>query len=216
MDKPQEIVIKLLSDSTIGTNYRTSGRVDIEIDYTDEGLPIIRGKIIHGLLRDSWLSMAKYFKELQRAAERILGPEGGLMERAILRIGDATLNEDVIKWAHYAVNRRENPLHPMLILESLTDVRTQTSIDQRTGSAKEGSLRSSRVILRETEFYAPLQWYENPTEDDLCCLLMCVWTTRHAGLGRNRGRGFIQMNLKPIDEQLLFKQIEKRCKGEEK
>src|SRR5690554_4910085 len=89
--RPERIVIELLSDTTFGRGEGTPGKVDVEVEHDAYGLPMLGGKALRGLLRDSWLSMQARFPELQVAGRRVFGPHGDLEETAILRIGDATL-----------------------------------------------------------------------------------------------------------------------------
>ena len=58
-----------------------------------------------------------------------------------------------------------------------------------------------RVILRETVFWAPLEFVTEPQPDELALLAACVKALRHAGTGRNRGRGRVQAELLDKDGQ---------------
>jgi hypothetical protein len=49
--------------------------------------------------------------------------------------------------------------------------------------------------LRGLHLEAPLVWLDQPTPQDLQCLALACLATRHAGLGRNRGRGHIRVTL---------------------
>ena len=133
MPPPQALVIELLSDTTFARGEGTAGVVDVEVDHDDLGLPVVRGKRLHGLLRDAWLSMRRHFPELAQAACRVLGEEADLDERSILRIGDGTLPEEVRTWVRYAVGREGHPLRPEQVLTTLTDVRRQTAVSRATG-----------------------------------------------------------------------------------
>jgi hypothetical protein len=183
--------VKLLSDATFASGEGTPGLVDVEVSATREGLPYLRGKTLHGLLREAWLAMRSVFPELAEAGERLLGVEGDRDETAVLRIGDAHLDGQTMAWARYAVGRSRSPLHPQEILGSLTDIRTQTARSRSTGAPAEGTLRSTRVILRGTAFDAPLSFHPTAGNDELRCLALCALATRHGGLARNRGRGLL-------------------------
>jgi hypothetical protein len=75
------------------------------------------------------------------------------------------------------------------VLNSLTSIRHQTAIDEKTGASKDKSLRAIRVILRETPFEADISFIQNPSGMDLPLLAACVKALKKAGTGRNRGRG---------------------------
>ncbi len=192
MSAPSRLAVELLSDATFASGEGTPGLVDVEVTATRDGLPYLRGKTLHGLLREAWLEMRGAFPELAGAGERLLGLEGDLEETALLRIGDAHLDDDAVAWARHAVGRSRSPLHPQQILASLTDVRTQTARSRSTGAPEPGTLRSSRVILRGAVFEAPLAFEPAPGAEELRCLALSVLATRHGGLARNRGRGLLR------------------------
>src|SRR5690606_30147597 len=67
---PTRIVIELLSDTTFGRGEGTPGTVDVEIEHDTYGLPMLGGKSLRGLLRDTWLSMQEHFPDLSDAGRR--------------------------------------------------------------------------------------------------------------------------------------------------
>ena len=198
MADPENITITLLSDTTFGRGEGTVGEVDVEVEHDKDGLPFIGGKVLHGLLRDTWLSMQDCFPNLKEAAKSVLGQEAELAEDAILKIRDAVLPDDVRDWVHYAVHRgteRLERLSPQQILRSLTDIRRQTAQSRETGAPEQTTLRTSRVVVRDITFAALLEWRRTPTPDEQKVLALCALGIRHGGLGRTRGRGFFQMTL---------------------
>lgn len=195
MSDPTYLTIELLSDTTFARGEGTAGIVDVEIDHDDYGLPLLRGKRLHGLLRDAWLSMRTHFADLANSARRVLGEERDLAEQSIVRIGDGVLPEDVQHWVRYAVDRERHPLRPEQVLATLTDIRRQTAVSRKSGAPEETTLRSSRVTLRGLRFAAPLLWLNKPDEQDIRCLALCALALRHAGWQRNRGRGFLRVTL---------------------
>ena len=195
MPPPQTLTVELLSDTTFARGEGTAGAVDVEVDHDDLGLPLVRGKRLHGLLRDAWLSMRPHFPELAEAACRVLGEEADLDERSILRIGDGILPEEVRTWVRYGVGRERHPLRPEQVLTTLTDIRRQTAVSRATGAPEQTTLRSSRVTLRGVRFTAPLHWLAEPGHDEVRCLALCALALRHGGWQRNRGRGFLRVTL---------------------
>lgn len=128
-----------------------------------------------------------YKKEdvFNNAAKNLFGCSGSSdSEKSIVHIGDARLPHDLQKAiAHNTGLNREQ------VLNSLTAIRHQTAIDEKTGASKDKSLRSMRVILRDTPFEADISFIQNPCDMDLPLLAACVKALKKAGTGRNRGRG---------------------------
>lgn len=193
MESPQRLVMALLSDTTFGRGEGTVGEVDVEVEHDDLGLPFLGGKALHGLLRDAWLTMAAAFPTLMPAAERLLGPSGDLAEMAILRIGDAVVEDGVRQWIAAAVRNQDHPLAAADILRALSDIRWQTSEDRKTGGPATGTLRTSRVVIRGLKLEAQLGWLAQPGSEELRVLALAALGTRHAGIGRNRGRGHVSL-----------------------
>lgn len=192
---PSHIVIELLSDTTFGRGEGTPGAVDVEIEHDTYGLPMLCGKSLRGLLRDSWLSMQEHFPDLLDAGRRVLGPHGDVDETAILRFGDAMVEESARAFFVAAVEREHHPLPASAILAALTEIRQQTSEERQTGAPARTTLRSTRVALRGLKLVARLSWLAEPSRADCQCLALVSLATRHAGLGRNRGRGHVRLTL---------------------
>ena len=189
---PRSITVDLLSDTTFYQGGGTPGVVDIEIQHDELGLPYLSGKTVRGLILDSWLSLCGYFPELEQAAKRIFGSPGEMFPTSILRIGDAVVASNVREWVTWA--ERGQP-HYARTSYRFTDVRFQISQDRDTGVPKKGTLRATRVIIRGVRLESPLIWLEEPTQDELRCLALGVLACRHAGLGSNRGRGWVSLSL---------------------
>lgn len=195
MSVPNRLVIELLSDTTFGRGEGTAGAVDVEVEHDAFGLPVLGGKALRGLLRDAWLSMQGHFPDLHAAGRRVLGPHGDLDETAILRIGDAVIEQPTRGFFVAAVEREDHPLSPAAILASLTEIRFQTSEERTTGAPARTTLRSTRVVVRGLTLAAPISWLAAPDALDTKCLALAVLATRHAGLARNRGRGHLRITI---------------------
>ena len=192
--RPASLTVELLSDATFGCGEGTAGEVDIEIEHDELGLPCLGGKALHGLLRDAWLAMAPHFPALGAAARRVLGPTADRDETGVLRVNDALVDEATRAWVAWAVRRQPDPVDPKEVLRALTDIRYQTARD-RAGAPATATLRASRVALRGLVLTSRLEWLEAPSEQDVRCLALCALAVRHAGLGRNRGRGHLRVSL---------------------
>ncbi len=194
MTAPSRLQVELLSDTTFGRGEGTAGEVDVEADHDALGLPLIRGRLLHGLLRDAWLTMGRHFADLEGPARQVLGVEGDPAEAALLRVGDAVLPAEVRAWVRHAVGRRDHPLTPDQVLRTLTAVRRQAARDRLGGASGEG-VRSSRVVLRGLRLAAPLDWLAPPEPGHVQVLALCALAVRHGGLARSRGRGHLQVTL---------------------
>jgi len=195
MKQPQHLLIRLLSDSHFGMGAGTAGLVDREIDHDEYGMPIINGKSIHGLLKDSWLTMHKHFPELISAAKRILGEPKLHQDSAILHISNATLPLEISKIIKTAILRKDHPLTPDMILDVFTDIRIQTSQNRENGAPAKETLHSIRVLTRGIILRSELNWLVIPNSDDIKVLSLMLLGTRHAGLERNRGLGLVELSL---------------------
>ena len=187
--------ITLESDATFGRGDGLAGVIDQEVEHDEFGLPYLRGRALKGLLVEECANILYAFDQqnselaskYREVADRLFGQPGSeLDDSASLRIGNACLPDDLRDAVQAEVDAKR--LTRMDVLESLTDVRRQTAMDE-TGKPDEHSLRSTRVVLRGTPFVAPLAFFSPPGDTDLALLSACVKAFRRAGTGRNRGRG---------------------------
>lgn len=190
----RNLTIELLSDTTFGSGRGSPGEVDQDIIQDELGLPMIPGKIIHGLLRDEWLAMEPLFPHLANAAERVLGVERDLAETSILRLGNARLPDDVLTHCQAAC-AGDSRINAKVLFRVLTAIRSQTATDRVTGAPERTTLRQSRVARTGLLFHAPLTWLGKPNQDEETVLALAVLAIRHAGTGRTRGRGHVRCTL---------------------
>jgi hypothetical protein len=199
--------LRLESDATFGRGEGLAGLVDEEVEYdTATGLPFVRGRTLKGLLVEECANLlfalqtagSHALPRLETAAERLFGrPGGGLQGAALLHFGPALLPEQLRNAVSDEIDRGQ--LKPAVVLESLTAIRRQTAIDEASAAPEKGSLRSMRVVLCQTSFRAWLDFASDPGADDLALLAACTLSVRRGGIGRNRGRG--RLNLQLLDEQ---------------
>jgi hypothetical protein len=198
-----ELRLLLLSDATFGRGDGIAGLVDEEVEHdTATGLPFLRGRTRKGLLVEECANILYALRQqglpalscLEEAAHFLFGQAGStLADDASLHVGAAQLPDDLIQAVAAHVRRKQ--LIPAEVLDSLTAIRRQTAVDDATGAPDEGSLRSMRVILRQTRFAARLRFDSSPSPHALGLLAACVQALRRAGTGRNRGRGRLEARL---------------------
>ncbi len=201
-----QLRLRLESDTTFGRGEGLAGLIDEEVEYDlATGLPFVRGRTLKGLLVEECANLmyalqaadAPALLRLQEAAARLFGsPGSGPESAARLHIGPALLPQELSDAVHSAIEH--NGLSPTDVLESLTAIRHQTAIDEQSAAPEEHSLRSMRVVVRQTEFSAWLDFDHDPATNDLELLAACVFSARHGGMGRNRGRG--RLSLRLLDE----------------
>jgi CRISPR/Cas system CSM-associated protein Csm3 (group 7 of RAMP superfamily) len=199
--------LRLESDATFGRGEGLAGLVDEEVEYdAATGLPFVRGRTLKGLLVEECANLlfalqtagSPALPTLEAAAERLFGrPGSDLQSAALLHFSPALLPEQLRNAVRDEIDRGQ--LKPAVVLESLTAIRRQTAIDEASAAPEKGSLRSMRVVLRQTSFRAWLDFASDPGADDLALLAACALSVRRGGIGRNRGRG--RLNLQLLDEQ---------------
>lgn len=188
-----ELKVELISDATFGRGDGVAGLVDTEVEYdTETGLPFIRGRVLKGLLTEECANilfvLKKTSRQLEDSALFLFGKSGSLLSgEGQMHVGSALLPAELRRAV--ASDIRRNDLTPTEVLESLTAIRRQTSINEKSGAPEKESLRSARVVLRETTFSATLDFATPPSDDALALLAACVSSLRRGGTGRNRGRG---------------------------
>lgn len=205
--------LKLISDATFGRGDGVAGLVDAEVEYDAEtGLPFVRGRVLKGLLAEECANIIFAVEEsnpaaaarLERSAKFLFGQAGSVLEDgALMHVGAGTLPHELTEAV--AVNIKRGELFSADVLESLTAIRRQTAVDESTDAPDDGSLRSLRVVLRDTVFTSTLDFDRDPQSDDLALLAACVLSVRRGGTSRNRGRGLLQAWLN--DEQFTKSQF---------
>jgi CRISPR/Cas system CSM-associated protein Csm3 (group 7 of RAMP superfamily) len=192
--------IKLLSDTTFGRGDGLAGLVDQEVEYDASGFPYLRGRTLKGLFTeecDNYIAAIVDQTErsrLEDAACHLFGaPGSALSDAGKLSFGDACLPQDLRLAVQSQIEAKEITVHE--VLNSLTTIRRQTAIDDRTGIANRGSLRSTRVILKDLTFQAHLYFQHSPDDAMKQVLAIGAFALRRVGTSRNRGRGKVQCTL---------------------
>jgi hypothetical protein len=201
--------IKLISDTTFGRGDGVIGIVDTDVEHDAKtGLPFVRGRVVKGLLVESCADIlyaagqfvsGQNLGDLERAARWLFGTAGsGIEASGHMHIGSAKMDDALASYI------TQLDLRPQETLATLTAIRAQTAMDDATGAPAVGSLRASRVIVRETTFTSSITFSADPPSSVLPLLAACAAGARRAGVGRNRGRGHIQMTLltKPDNDYL--------------
>ena len=190
-----ELQFELVSAATFGRGDGVAGLVDREVEHDAYGLPFLRGRTLKGLLAEECanilFALSKQGKDEQwrQVAYALFGNPGSLLnDLGQMRVGDGRLPEKLRESVKIALSDKDKPFSKDEVLESLTAIRRQTSMNEH-GAPEPHSLRSMRVILPGAIFEAKLEFAQTPEENSLALLTACVLAWRRAGTGRNRGRG---------------------------
>ena len=192
-----QLHFRLLSDATFGRGEGVPGEVDAEVQHDDLGMPYFGARALKGVLAqecaDLLYALDQKSKEDRwwQAAAMLFGRPGSSNDDAgALIVGDAQLPPKLRQAIAYAVIKQG--ISRSQVLASLTTVRKQTANSVETGVPMDQTLRAMRVVLRGTEFIAPLRFRTTVSEDALALLAACVASLRRLGMGRNRGRGEVE------------------------
>ncbi len=196
-----KLEITLLSDATFGRGDGVAGLIDAEVEHDEYGLPYLRGRTIRGLLVEECANVfyalaghSALLAQLGTTASQLFGCAGSTAEEmGKLKFGSATLPENFRTAVASEIKNKR--LTKEEILNSMTAIRRQTAIET-TGAPLKNSLRSMRVVLRDTTFISTLTLDDRIDEQAACALLAaCVLGLRRGGTGRNRGRGRLSCKL---------------------
>jgi len=199
------------------------GFIDNDVVHDELGLPYIPAKRIKGILVEHALDIAHSLKSLQGIDKSIsyedqnvynlFGLQGS-KESCPFIIDNAYLSnhDELSQWLKWAEFGAPMFVSPERVLSLYTSTRTQTAIGSDSTNSKEGanmggadehSLRIHRVLRRGLCFYANIEILE---EKYLDLLILAVQVSRHLGLNRNRGLGWVSMSLIDDSDDPLFKE----------
>jgi CRISPR/Cas system CMR subunit Cmr4 (Cas7 group RAMP superfamily) len=212
--------IYLRSEATFGRGDGVAGLLDQEVEHDAYGFPYLRGRTLKGVLSEECDNIVAMLPDTNlvdwnAALVRLFGTSGSTRDTmANWHFGDACIPESLRQAvaqqldkddADDATDDEEPPLEFTSndILESLTTIRRQTSINAETGTPEDGSLRSMRVVIRGLVLVSQITVMAHPERDepsvDACLLAAGCLALRHIGAGRNRGRGWVSCSLHDAD-----------------
>lgn len=204
MAEELRLEITLLSDATFGRGDGVAGLIDAEVEHDEYGLPFLRGRTIKGLLVEECANLLYALSAipsveaqaaldaLSETASSLFGEAGSTTsDMGLLKVGAATLPESFRQAiASELSSEKPNKLSKEEVLAAMTAIRRQTAVSIETGAPLKNSLRSMRVVLRETAFVALLTLEGGIDAKPARALLSaCAMGLRRGGTGRNRGRG---------------------------
>lgn len=212
------LTFNLKSDATFGRGDGVAGLIDREVEHDRYGLPFLRGRTLKGLLCEEADNLIYALQQAGQNVERwqevratLFGEPGSKQKSgAVIHYGRAQLPESLRE----TIIRSEPQLEREEVLGALTALRRQTAIEP-DGVPAEGSLRTMRVILRDTDFEARLTCQRALEPDEEALLAAATLAFRRAGTGRNRGRGRLAADLLDERGQSVLMNAYSRFIGEE-
>lgn len=201
------ILLTPTSDATFSSGDGVAGLLDREVEYDAvTGLPYLRGRTLKGLLGEEadniLFSLARVEEQSPQqnrvstwlAIRTLLFGETGSDNTVsgLLHFGPARVPDGIRRSVVEAIERHQ--ISAQDVLASLTAVRRQTA-NTAEGIPVDGSLRTMRVVLRQTPFQARVVSKRALDQQEEAFLAATVLALRRAGTGRNRGRGRLQTDL---------------------
>ena len=197
------LTVRLLSDTTFGRGDGVAGMVDEEVEHDARtGLPFVKGRTLKGLIveacSDLLWSLRQFDPALHDRYDAMSGdlfgvPGSDADAQGALVIGNGYLPSNLVQAVETSGYDQQD------VLEALTTIRYQTAVDPTTNAPKTGSLRSTRVVLRETPFESRIDTRRDLQPDEISWLAACVQGVRRGGLSRNRGTGRLALSLSKLD-----------------
>nr|MDK2851692.1 hypothetical protein [Candidatus Cloacimonadota bacterium] len=191
-----------LSDSLIGSALSYGSIIDSDIVFDARGLPYIPAKRVKGLFRDAATDLIH-----NTSLAQIFPIDSGLIETFYGSIGNNNPNpsiifqnlqldqfQDIEPWIDYLMDKYDYAVNIPSIQNYFTEIRTQTAIDPQTKTAKEHSLRTSRVLKKEFSFSGEIIVSSANEGIQNLLALSCLYI-RRMGSMRNRGFGKVQLDL---------------------
>lgn len=226
--KRYELQITLKSPALIGSGEGSGSLIDSDIVFDDIGIPYIPSKRIKGCLRDSAIEICEMFKRANlpyidlgpddtengfRLVSGVFGKPGQEKPASVffsnLTIEDYEANRD---WFIYLINEYKGVVSRESLIDTFTELRQQTAIDEESGTAEEHSLRTIRVAKEGIVFTGAID-VESDNDDAIKLLSFACKNLRRFGTKRNRGFGEIECKLFENSKEINFiNELEVLCR----
>jgi CRISPR-associated protein Csx10 len=200
-----KFTIKTKSDLILATGKSSTSYIDSEMDFDEYGFPYISAKRFKGLLCHSAkqiCSMPYFSLGTKKVEEIIFSVFGSSTKEGVCIFDNVCIQKYTENREYYESILKLNPslLTRIDLINAISSLRTQTSIDETINIAKNQSLRTIRVLHRDYDFEGSIEI----TNDIHCCnnikisdlITLSLLNLRRIGLGRNRGFGEIQCSVK--------------------
>jgi len=197
------IKIETQSDLIFGNGQSVPGFIDSDVLHDRYGFPYMNGKTFKGkigemanlfiVLIEQSETNARVIQELKVARNRLFGVEGKV-QTCGLKFSDCEMAKNLRMYVAKHM-KKEGKISKTEVLETYTYIDRQTSIDRRTGIAKEGSLRNFRVIKRGVDFLCSLHAPEKLNQEEEILLGAACILLKHLGGQETKGKGQVKTSL---------------------
>lgn len=209
-----KIKVKLLTDTIFGSGYSVPGHIDGDVLHDEYGFPYINGKTFKGKLGEMaglFVNMVKASDDgkeigeiLENKKNKLFG-ESGEYNHDKIKFSDCEILKDIREY--FKNNMNVSNIKPSEILEALTHIEEQTSIDGKTGIAKKKSLRNYRVINRGIVLYSYIYCPEELDKYEKILLASACSLLRHLGSYETKGKGQVEVSMYKEDKDVTFEYI---------
>ena len=175
-----QVKIELISDLAAQNGSTYGFAVDSDVIYDSLGFPFIPAKRLKGLLLEAYLDYVD-ITGCEVPAEEYFGQPDD--QQTSMYISDAILKN---REDYSSANLSDKAYVQMHFIHS----RTQTAVDEKTGIAKEGTLRTTNTIKKGNSFLFTIE--SKIPEEVLNNILSLL---RHMGANRTRGLGEVKCTL---------------------
>ncbi|QSZ28048.1 hypothetical protein ACETAC_04105 [Aceticella autotrophica] len=197
-----KIKIDLLSYTLTGSG-EGAGIIDIDVVLDDFGFPYIPSRRVKGVLKESAQEVCDILGiNDYKIINSIFGKDG--FTEGKLHIGNLYINDykEIKEEIENLKNDNDSPyknfVNSLKITSYYTTIRQQTSIEEDNGIAKEGSLRTFRVLKPGFKFEGELYEINPLTKKEEALLYLAVINLKRIGTSRNRGFGEIKCAIEDI------------------
>lgn len=205
-----QIRLTLLSDTLSGSGEGMAGVIDTDSTFDEYGFPFIPAKRIKGILKESALEYREAINnaDLSEKIEALFGKSGSNFTKSLKLTNGylenyAELKDLMARICALKETERNKYLayfNPENIRRQYSCSRIQTTIERKTKTAKDDTLRQFRVLKNGLSFLFDLNFSRKPDKDEIELLETACKVTRHMGLARTRGMGDVRLEL--LNEQI--------------
>ena len=194
--------IKLLSYTLTGSG-EGAGIIDSDVVLDDFGFPYIPSRRIKGVLKESSQEVCDMLGLDYNIVESVFGKDG--FTEGKVHIGNLYVNNyENIRKEIDDLKKDKNSIYnifinPSQIASYYTTIRQQTSIDEKSGIAKENSLRTFRVLKPGLEFEGEIYEITPLSKKEKALLYLAAVNLKRIGTSRNRGFGEISCLIEGVD-----------------
>jgi CRISPR-associated protein Csx10 len=172
--------------------------IDTDICFDKYGFPYIPAKRLKGCLLDCAALLMDWELCNEEEIRKLFG-EKGSSQGGTLSVSNAYIENyaNIYSQLDNSSDEEKKSLNRISVINQFTSVRTRTAINEE-GIAKEGSLRTTRVINSGNIFYAETGLLD---EESAGLLNKCCKALRHMGSNRTRGLGAVKLTCQITSEQ---------------